>query len=289
MVGKHRVLLAAALAWVLAGAAAAAPPVWVVRDHGTTLVLFGSVHLLPAGLDWEPAQLKAAIAKADDIWFEIPIDDSAALEAARAAVAKGMQPPGMTLRAQLPPAEQTLLTRVAGQCGVPAEGLDRLKPWLAEVTLSVAVYRQAGALQEDGVERSLSAAAPPNLKRRAFETPEEQIGYLSQAPLPDQIASLEETLGELEQGASSYERLVAAWERGDTAAIEAEAVGPLKKEAPGVYQALVVDRNKRWVTAINHRLHAPGLAVMVVGVGHLVGPDSVPAMLRAEGLTVEGP
>jgi uncharacterized protein YbaP (TraB family) len=66
-------------------------------------------------------------------------------------------------------------------------------------------------------------------------------------------------------------------------------VGPLKKEAPGVYQALVVDRNKRWVIAINRRLHAPGLGVMVVGVGHLVGPDSVPAMLRAEGLTVEGP
>ena len=32
-----------------------------------------------------------------------------------------------------------------------------------------------------------------------------------------------------------------------------------------------------------------GEAVMVVGVGHLVGPDSVPALLRARGVVVEGP
>lgn len=282
-------LLAAALISVLAGRAAAAPPIWVVRDHDSTIVLFGSVHLLPAGLNWEPARLKTAIAKADDLWFEIPIDDAAALTAARSALAKGMQPSGVTLRSQLNAADQSRLAHIAAQCGVPVEGLDRLKPWLAEVTLSLAVYRQVGALQEDGVERTLSAAAPPSLARRAFETPEEQIGYLSSASIPDQIASLDETLGELEKGAASYQRLVSAWMAGDAAAIEAEAVGPLKIDAPGVYRALVVDRNQRWLRLIHDRLRQPGLSVMVVGVGHLVGPDSVPALLRAEGRQVDGP
>jgi len=200
-----------------------------------------------------------------------------------------MLPDGVTLRSQLPAAEQTRLSRIAAQCGVSVDRLDRLKPWLAEVTLSLAAYRQSGALQEDGVERSLSASAPPGLARRAFETPQEQIGYLSGAPLPDQIASLEETLGELEEGTASYQRLVSAWMAGDVGAIQTEAVNPLKKEAPGVYRTLVVNRNRRWIAAIDARLRQPGLSVMVVGVGHLVGPDSVPALLRAQGLTVEGP
>jgi uncharacterized protein YbaP (TraB family) len=30
-------------------------------------------------------------------------------------------------------------------------------------------------------------------------------------------------------------------------------------------------------------------AFIVVGVGHLVGPDSVPALLRRRGVAVEGP
>jgi uncharacterized protein YbaP (TraB family) len=37
------------------------------------------------------------------------------------------------------------------------------------------------------------------------------------------------------------------------------------------------------------RLNGKGEAVMVVGVGHLVGPDSVPALLRARGVSVDGP
>ena len=289
MLRFSRVVLAAALVWLLAGVARAEPPVWVVRSGSATIVLFGSVHLLPPGLNWEPEQVRSAIARADDLWFEIPIDDASSLAAARSALALGMQPPGQTLRAQVPAADLPRLLHAAQACDLSIDSLDRLKPWLAEITLSVSAYRQAGALQEDGVERTLAASAPITLQRRAFETPEQQIGYLAAAALPDQIASLEETLGELDQGSASYQRLVAAWMAGDTAAIRTEAIDPLKTQAPGVYAVLVVQRNRNWVKAIEARLRAPGLSVMVVGVGHLVGADGVPAMLRAEGLQVEGP
>ena len=49
-----RRLIGAATALVLAltaGAAWALPPVWVVKDHDATLVMFGSVHLLPPGTE----------------------------------------------------------------------------------------------------------------------------------------------------------------------------------------------------------------------------------------------
>ncbi|HEY2658873.1 MAG TPA: TraB/GumN family protein [Caulobacteraceae bacterium] len=284
-----RILAAAALLWTLAGAAAAQPPMWVVRSHGATIVLFGSVHLLPPGLDWQPPALKDAIAKADDLWFEIPLDDASSLTATRLAIKRGLEPNGVSLRAQLPPADQARLAHVADLYGLPVEGLDHLRPWLAEITLSVAAYRQAGAVQEEGVEHRLSVLAPPTITRHAFETPEQQIGYLSECSDLDQIASLRETLGELEEGHASYDRLVAAWMAGDTARIQAEAVDPLRLDAPGVYKALVIDRNRRWIKLIQKRLRHPGEGVMVVGVGHLVGPDSVPALLRARGVSVEGP
>ena len=57
--------LAAALA--LAAPAAAKPPIWVVRDADSELVIFGSVHVLPPGLDWRPPALDAALARADDL------------------------------------------------------------------------------------------------------------------------------------------------------------------------------------------------------------------------------
>jgi uncharacterized protein YbaP (TraB family) len=272
-----------------AGVAAASPPVWVVKSKTTTIVLFGSVHLLPPGLKWQPRKLSRALGKANEVWFEIPIDAAANLAATEAALKVGIQPPGQTLSAQLTPDDQAHLARAAAACGLPVAGLDRLMPWYADVTLSVASYRLAGAMLDDGVERQFAAQVPPTVPQHAFETPQEQIGYLASASADDQVASLRETLNELDEGPASYERLVAAWMSGDAKAILREAVAPMMVQAPGVYKSLVVDRNQRWVDVIDRRLKGDGEVVMVVGVGHLVGPQSLPALLRARGYKVEGP
>lgn len=284
----RRALMAVLFAFV-AGAASAEPAVWVVKSPTATVVLFGSVHLLPPDLVWEPARLKTALAAANDVWFEIPIDDASNLAASQAALAAGLQPTGKSLSTLLSHRDQSRLARAAQVCGLPIEGLDRLQPWLADVTISVASYRLAGAVVEDGVERQLSAAIRPDVTRRAFETPLEQIGYLAAAPVPDQVASLRETLDELAEGPESYKRLVRAWMAGDARAIRREALRPMMSQAPGVYKSLVADRNHRWVETITARLQGSGEAVVVVGVGHLVGPDGVPALLRARGFTVDGP
>jgi uncharacterized protein YbaP (TraB family) len=289
MLRTLRLALACVLLGLTAGAACAQPPVWVVRGPHATIVLFGSVHLLPPGLDWRPPQLMKALAAARDVWFEVPMDDAAALAVTQVAVERGVLPAGETLDAQLSQAGRDRLARVARGDGVPVEGLRRLRPWLAEITLSLASYRQAGALQDQGVERQLSASVPAGVERRAFETPREQIEALSGSPASDQIASLEETLVELEAGDTSYKRLITAWMAGDVAGLKHEALDPLIASAPGVYRAMVVERNRRWLDLIEARLRESGDAVMVVGVGHLVGPDSVPAQLRAAGFLVEGP
>jgi len=77
----------------------------------------------------------------------------------------------------------------------------------------VAGYRQSGAGVESGVEQTLSASSP-TIPRKAFETIADQIGFLADASQTDQIASLQETLGEIEEGPAVYQRLVNAWMTG---------------------------------------------------------------------------
>src|ERR1700761_7695406 len=124
-----RFLRLAVLALILSlcsTAAWALPPVWVAHGpHGATVVLFGSVHILPPGLDWEPPRLKTALASANELWFEIPIDPASNLAAGQAALAAGMQPQGHTLSAQLSPADQARLAKAAAACGLPVDGIDR--------------------------------------------------------------------------------------------------------------------------------------------------------------------
>ena len=252
------------------------------------MVLFGSVHLLSAGVDWEPPTLKTALAQASDLWFEIPIDPASALGAQQYAIKRGLLPDGQTLSAELTPTDRDRLANAAKICGLPVTLLDRLRPWYADLALSVASFRLADAHAESGVEQILSAANP-TVPRQAFETVVEQIGFLADVPEKDQIDSLRETLGEVSTGPAVYKRLVDAWMAGDVKAIRREAVEPMIKQAPGEYRALVVERNKRWIPRIEQRLAGQGEAVMVVGAGHLIGPDSVVALLRRDGFRVDGP
>ena len=277
------------LAGCAAQEASARPPIWVVRDADSELVLFGSVHVLPPGLDWRPPALDAALARADDLWFELPIDAASEAKVGQLAAARGMLPPDQSLSRMLSPDGAQRLERAAADLGVSMAVLDRLEPWFAEVALAGAQFMKSGADANSGVEKTLAASAPASAARKAFESPEEQIAIFDAAPLPEQIASLEESLRELERNPRAYDELVAVWMAGDLKALDDDALGPIRKAAPGLYARLVTQRNERWIKAIRARMDGSGKTVVVVGVGHLVGADGLPTRLRALGYEVEGP
>jgi uncharacterized protein YbaP (TraB family) len=280
--------LAALAVLAFAGAAAAAPPVWVVRDADSELVLFGSVHVLPQGLDWAPPALTAALKTADDLWFELPIDPASEAETSQLANANGLLAPDQSLNRILGPADSARMAKLAQAYDVSPLVLDHLKPWLAEIALAAGQYRKAGATAASGVEEAISALAP-QARRDAFETPAEQIGLLSGGAQEEQLQSLRETMQEMEDKPDEYQLLLKAWVDGDLAALTREALEPMKKTTPDLFRRMVTDRNARWTRVLDARLKGHGRTVVVVGVGHLLGPDGVPARLRALGYSVSGP
>jgi uncharacterized protein YbaP (TraB family) len=289
LLGSLALTLGLGLALSAAAPAPAKPPVWIVHDADSTLVLFGSVHLLPPGLDWRPPALEQALAKADDLWFEIPMDGASQSQVNEAILAKGMLPAGQTLSKLLPKALAQRLAKAAAKLNLPMEGLDKMKPWLADATISVAALRLEDAGAESGVEEAISASAPSGAKRQAFETGPGQIDIFDSMPLKDQIASLEDTLDELSNDPGAYDSLLAAWMKGDVKALEKLGPDEVKKASPGVYKAMITDRNAAWIKQIRERLAGSGETVVVVGAGHLVGKDGLPARLRALGYKVDGP
>lgn len=282
-------LAAATLTLAVPAPAGAEPPVWVVRDADSEIVLFGSVHLLPPGLAWRPAALDAALARADDIWFELPVDAATEAETAQLAGRLGFLAPGQSLFAMLPRSDAALMVKVAESYGVDKAALDHLEPWLAEVALAGAAYRRAGADTGNGVEQTLSALAPAAAHREAFETPAQQLGFFDRAPLTEQLDSLRQTLGELDTDPGGFMKLVRAWMAGDAADLDREALEPLRAASPGMFRRLVTQRNEAWVKTLDARLKGHGRTVVVVGIGHLVGAGGLPSRLRALGYSVTGP
>jgi uncharacterized protein YbaP (TraB family) len=284
-----RFLAGLAAAFLFTASAHATPPVWVVKDGDSEMLLFGSIHVLPPGLAWRPAALDAGLKRADDLWFELPAGPAAEAEIARLAATTGVLPPGQSLFTLLTPKDAELLMRAADSLGLDKSTLDRLEPWLAEVALAGAAYRAAGADTEHGVEKTVETTAPARVRRQALETPAEQLNLFDQTPQAEQIASLNQTVRELQDDPDGYNKLVRAWLAGDADALDREALEPLRKASPNVFRRLVTERNARWTVELDTRLKGKGRTVVVVGVGHLVGSDGLPSRLRALGYSVTGP
>jgi uncharacterized protein YbaP (TraB family) len=287
-------VLAALALLILPAGAWAKPPIWTVHGRGATIVLFGSVHILPQGADWRPEALTQALAEADELWFEVPIDDAAVLDISRQALAQGMLPAGRNLSGMLSERGKRRLQRAETDLHLPGPALERLRPWLAELTIGAADYARDGATSDQGVERQLADAAP-QASRHAFETSAQQIALFAGQPESAQVASLEDALRDLENDPDQWRRLIDAWLKGDMKALDKEGLEELRRDSPRMFKALLTDRNAAWLSTLSQRLNAspeggrPTRMVVVVGVGHLVGAGGVPALLRAQGFRVDGP
>jgi uncharacterized protein YbaP (TraB family) len=288
---RRRVALV--LAWALSllgsGPVLAQPAVWTVRGPHATLVLFGSVHLLPPGLDWRPPSLTQALTSAREIWFELPIDGATAAAAQKLATDKGLLATG-DLFASLSPADAERLRAACARVAVPPALVAAMRPWLAEVTLSLAQDAQAGGAAGEGVDQQLSDQIAASVPRHAFETPRQQIDFLAAAPVAEQLASLDETIDEITNDPDLFLRVVNSWLKGDVAALRKDALEPLIKSSPGMYRRLITDRNRHWASVLGRRLKTGhGMIVVVVGTAHLIGPQGVPTLLRERGFDVDGP
>lgn len=293
MSGMMHSLAAALLLLVCACAepapARAEPAVWKIEDADSTILIFGSFHLLPEGVKWRPEALDLALVQADDLWFEIPLDTAVTSKAQADVLQKGMLPEGESLSAMLSPQGRKALAAVAQRLNLPLSTLERLQPWYAETALGMAVYRQQGALPEEGVERQIANSAPPQAQMKALETADQQIDMFASGTRAAQIASLENSLTLFQDDPGYFNRLMDFWLKGDAAALDREVLGELRRTDPAQYKTMIVDRNHAWLPVIEERLRGSGQTVMVVGVGHLVGKDGLPALLRAEGIKVQGP
>jgi uncharacterized protein YbaP (TraB family) len=263
---------------------------WTVHGPRGEVVLFGSVHLLPGGLDWRPPALEQALAVANDLWFELPIDEATNRDAERLTLRRGSLPPGRSLWMMLTPAQRDRVERAAKDVGLAPVALAPMLPWLADLTLSLAEDSRIGAAPADGVEARIQTEAAPAARRHALETVRQQVDFLAGAPLGDQVADLDETAREMTADRDLYARIVREWMAADLAGLQHDALDPMAATSPATYGRLIVARNRRWARRLERIARENrGVTVVVVGAGHLLGPSGVPALLRARGLSVEGP
>ncbi|ANC87714.1 TraB/GumN family protein [Sphingomonas sp. NIC1] len=262
------------------------PALWVVKGKQTTIYLFGTIHVLKPGLTWFDEAVKSAFDKADEVKLEIVMPDQATMQGLvqATAIAPAGTPP---LTQRLPEGKRAAFTKAVTDLGLPANALDRFKPWLAATQLSVAPLSKLGYDSANGPEEVITEAAKQAHKPLSgLETPQQQLGFFGSLSDKAQLQFLESTVDELPTLDKQMASMVDEWARGDPEALAREMNDELKS-SPEVAKVLLVDRNRNWAQWIKQRMTKPGTVFIAVGAGHLAGPDSVQAQLAKLGLKAE--
>ncbi len=259
---------------------------WAVSDDDNTVYLLGSFHLLRPEVYPLPAAIEAAYADAEALAFELDLDTLQAQ--ASALVRRGMLPAGTTLADVVAPATAARLDSAAVALGLPAGVFAPVKPWLAAMTVTTLAVQRGGYRVAAGLDQHFFARARTDGKpRRALETLDAQLDALDGLPAADQDAFLQTTLDELDGAVATLDRLTAAWQEGDAAALEAEAFGQRDRYS-AFYAGLLDARNRAWLPQVEALLTgSDDDALVVVGAGHLIGEAGLVALLRARGHVVE--
>lgn len=268
--------------------ASAAPPLYKVQAGSATVYLFGTFHALPEAVDaWLTPVLKRALASAHTVVFEIDPATMAGPQAQAIALKRGLVFDDMTLDKRLPPDLFAKVVEAAGKFGLPAAGMRQLQPWLAALTLTQLQIKAQGFDQEQGAEMQLyRLLRRDKVNVTGLETIERQIGFFADLPMDQQVDMVRESLEEAEQTEALLTTMKTAWLAGDEAAL-VTLLNDKLKSYPHLYDVLMRKRNDAWLAPVRTLLTKKGTAVIAVGTAHLVGDDSVVALLRRAGYRVE--
>jgi uncharacterized protein YbaP (TraB family) len=260
--------------------------IWKVEKGAQSGWLVGSLHLLTADAYPLPPSLDTAFAAADVLVEEANPEELKTPTAALQLVAKAMYPPGTTLQSQVSKDTFDKIAKRAERLGLPIERLQSFKPWMVALTLVGLELQKGGFDPGLGLDQHFLNRAPAAGKQvRTLETAMQQIDFLESLSPQLQEGLVAASLEGAETELAQVQRIAAAWKAGDTAPIERLLLTDMKNVDAAVYDTLLVGRNRRWVPQIEDCLSQKKCFV-VVGAAHLVGPDSVVAMLRAKGYTI---
>jgi uncharacterized protein YbaP (TraB family) len=193
---------------------------------------------------------------------------------------------GSTLESKIGPKRYARFQTIISKYRVPPDWVVRMKVWAAMMTLSVPP-------PETGffMDFSLSLrAAGAGLKVIGLETLEEQLSFLEDMPMDQQLKLLDQALLEHDLVEEIHLQMVDSYLVGDLVALNAQAedqLNLLEPAAKAYFMEQGIDaRNRRMLESLLPELESKRVFV-AIGALHLPGKSGLIELLRKEGFDLK--
>lgn len=261
--------------------------VWLATKGNNKVYLGGTIHMLRSNDYPLPSEYETAYNAADNLYFEIDIDQMNDPAGQLGLLQRLMYTDGRTLQSVLNAEAYQSLTDYVARFSMPMVMLQNMKPGMLMSTLELLEFQIRG-FTPDGVDVHFHQRAKTDGKTiNAFETVDEQIGFIETMGEGEESEYIMLSLRELEKIDSDIESMISIWRNGESDDLVDLFVEDMEQNTPGVYQSLLLDRNHKWMPKIEAMFNDADTELVLVGVAHLVGDDGLVQLLRARGYQVE--
>lgn len=268
-------------------AAASKHCLWEVAGPSNKVFLLGSLHVLKSDAYPLANEINHAYSVSPKVVFETDIGGMIDPTVQAKMLSMGLYPEGESLLPNIPADMRRALQKRMADLGLPLEQFARFKPWLLAVTLTTLELQRMGFSPAYGIDVHFYGRAQSDKKVIGFfESIDYQLGLLGNMDTEDQTAFLGQTLKDLEIAAEMADEMMTYWQKGRADKL----YSLLYKSFEGyseIEDRLLLQRNKDWLDKIETMLEEPENIFIVVGAGHLVGPEGVVALLKQKGYKVK--
>ena len=287
---RHRalaaVLLLALVSTPVFGQKAGSQFMWKVEGPGGSAYLLGSLHVLTPDFYPLSATINKAFAESKTLVEEVDIDEMNDPMVMMSALSKAMLTDGRTLDQVIAPELYAEVKKRAEKTGMPMMAIQRMKPCLVAITLMAPTLQAAGFKPELGIDKHFfDRAKDSGMKRQGLETMAFQLDQFDSMSPKLQEEMLRTTIEDLDKEVAGVKEMAQAWSFGNVAAMEKMTLDEMK-DAPELYQRLLVQRNQNWIPHVEACIKENAACFIVVGAAHLLGPDGLPALLTKKGYKV---
>lgn len=268
------------------------PLLWRVQhqDRPEPVYLFGALHFGDDSFFPLPDTVLDAYRESDLLAVELDVS-KVGPDRMRATLERmGRYPSGVQLSERIGPALWEQLSQASERLGLDAESIVHLRPWLAALQLVNLQVARSNYDAGQGIDRYFLTMAGDEKPVEPLETLEQQLALFADMTEGEQNTFLEHTLEDLEATGPQLRRMAQAWREGDRADLESVILGAFDRPdafSQTLYRRVFKTRNEAMADAVEAYLSARQRVFLVVGIGHLIGPDGLVDNLRQAGYRVE--
>ncbi len=258
-------------------------------ENGAHLFLLGSVHIGDRRQLVLDARIEQDWAQALELVVELDTSTPSPIDAVDAINRFGLLPRGATLSSVIAPDTYKQLAKYMKARGYPMERIDRMRPWLVAQVVTQLEYTAAGLEAENGVDVVMMRRANGRKGIVPLESLEEQAALFAGLPAPLQETMLVEILREAQALLAVTRATLTAWEQGDEKTLTELLFGNSTGDAAlgQFYERVFYNRNRTMTDRIVALSADAKPRFVVVGTGHLIGPQGIPELLAQRGFRVE--